>query len=132
MKRLRKLNYNFELHSTLPFTEAVQKFSQMLFTHVKPVKINVYGLLTNEFNLNLRLYDAYLYSTKPTVLDCTYSVLSLSRIKKRQTKQKPKTKPKRARGKRHYCVILLRVSQIFRASISKRFLQVSRDRNSSH
>ena len=76
------VSLKFELHSTLTFKEAVQKFFQMLFTHVKPVKINVYSLLTNEFNLNLRLYDAC--STKPTVLDCTYSVLSLRRIKKGQ------------------------------------------------
>ena len=47
------ISLKFELHSTLMFTEAVQNFSQMLFTHVKPVKINVYCLLTNEFNLNL-------------------------------------------------------------------------------
>ena len=43
------------------------------------------------------------------MLDCTYSVLSRSRIKKRQTKQKSKTKPKKKRS----CEIFLRVSQIF-------------------
>ena len=80
------VSLKFELHSTLTFTEAVQKFSQLLFTHVKSVKINVFGWLTNEFNLNLRLYDAC--STKPTVLDCTYPVLSLSRIKKEANKTK--------------------------------------------
>ena len=89
------------MHSTLTFTEAVQKFSQMLFTHLKQVKINVYSLLTNEFNLNLRLYDAC--STKPKVFDCTYSVLSLSRIKKEANKTKAKNQTK----KRHSCVIFL-------------------------
>ena len=95
------VSLKFELHSTLTFTEAVQKFSQMLFTHLKPVKINVYSLLTNEFNLNLRLYDAC--STKPTVLDCTYSVLFLDRIKKEANKTKAKNQTK----KRHSCVIFL-------------------------
>ena len=83
------------------FTEAVQKFSQMLFMHLKPVKINVYSLLTNEFNLNLRLHNAC--STKPTVLNCTYSVLSLSRIKKEANETKAKNQTK----KRHSCVIFL-------------------------
>ena len=78
------VSLKFELHPTLTFTEADQKFSQMLFTHVKPVKISVYSLLTNEFNLNLRLYDAC--STKPTVFDCTYSVLSPRRIRKEANK----------------------------------------------
>ena len=50
------------------------------------MKINVYGWLTNELNLNLRLYDAC--STKPTVLDCTYPALSLSRIQKEANKTK--------------------------------------------
>ena len=92
-QNLTKCFMNASVSLKLTFTEAVQKFSQMLFTHVKPVKINVYCLLTNEFNLKLRLYDAC--STKPTVLDCTCSVPSLNKIKKGQTKQKPKTKPKR-------------------------------------
>ena len=70
----------FELHSTLTFTEVVQKFSPMFFTYVKPVKINVYCLLTNEYNLNVRLNDAC--STEPAVLDCTYSLLCLRRKKK--------------------------------------------------
>ena len=102
----------FELHSTLTFTEAVQKFSQMLFTHVKPVEINVYCLLANEFNLNLGLY--YACSTKPTVLDCTYSVLSLKRIKKGANNE---TKAKNKTIKRHSCVIFLSFSQIFRDGI---------------
>ena len=102
------VSLKFELHSTLTFAEAVQKFSQMLFTHVKPVKINVYCLLTNEFYLNLRLYDAC--STKPTVLDCTYSVLSSGIKKKRGKKKSQKPNQKET---------FLRVSQIFWASISK-------------
>ena len=59
-------------------------------------------MLTSEFNLNLRSYDAC--STKPTVLDCTYSVLSLSRIKKKEAN---KTKAKNQTKKRHSCVIFL-------------------------
>ena len=109
------VSLKFELHPTLTFTKADQKFSEMLFTHVKPVKISVYSLLTNEFTLNLRLYDAR--STKPTVLDCTYSVLS-SRSDKKRGKQN-KLKAKNQTKKTHPCVIFSRVSQIFSASISK-------------
>ena len=121
------VSLKFELHSTLMFTEAVQKFSKKLFTHVKPVKINAYCLLTNEFNLNLRLYDAC--STKPTLLDCTYSVLFRSRIKKRQTKQKPKTKPEKKNILAWYSCVFHRY---LRPTYQNRFSQVSRDRNSSH
>ena len=121
------VSLKFKLHSTLTFTEAVQKFSQMLFTHLKPVKINVYSLLTSEFSLNLRLYDAC--STKPTVLDCTYSVLSLSRRKKRG-KQNKSQKPNQKETFVHN--ILASVLKYLGPAYQNWFSQVSRDRNSSH
>ena len=47
--------------------------------------------------------------TKPTVLDCTYSVLSLSRIKKRQTKRIIKSqKPNQKEQEERDIILLLR------------------------
>ena len=123
------VSLKFELHLTLKRTEAVQKFSKMLFMHVKPVKINVYGLLTSDFNLNLRLHDAC--STKPAVLDCTYSVLSLSRINKRgkQSKLKARNQTKKEHSCVYTCVFF---KYLIRPAYQNQFSQVSRDRNSSH
>ena len=74
--------------------------------HVKTVKINVYCLLMNEFNLNVRLNDTCSMEPK------TYFAF-VGKIKTSKTKTKNQNK------KRHSCVISLSVSQIFQASIPK-------------
>ena len=113
--KLKAKNQTKKKHSCVIFSLVSQIFDKASISR-ETGENQCLRLLTSDFNLNLRLYDAC--STEPTVLDCTYSVLSLGRISKRgkQNKLKAKNQTK----KKHSCVMFSLVSQIFdKASISK-------------